>query len=420
MKQEILQDYLNQGETPAYIFDLDMLKSRVQMMKQILGKRMEICFAMKANPFLIEPLKEIADKFEVCSPGEFHICESVGIPMDKIVLSGVNKEKCDIKHVMHTYGNTGVYTIESRNHLELLDRCAKEEGIIVRALVRVTSGNQFGVDEEEIYHIVSKKNHYQNVRIEGIQCYSGTQKKKLSKIEKELKWLDGIITRLKEETGFETEVLEYGPGLYVPYFENEEEADDPALLSEFADLLEQMDFQGKITLEMGRYIAAYCGYYLTKIVDQKINHGQNYCIVDGGLNHLNYYGQAMAMKMPHHQHIPVGTLSDRTGEDKRCAEQKNESDRVDLCQEKQEEILWNICGSLCTVNDVLVKQMPLANAHIGDVLVFERVGAYSVTEGIYLFLSRRMPGVLLWSEEQGFIEVRKATESYPINTGIYK
>ena len=73
MNQEILQTYLRQEETPAYIFDLDMLKSRVQMMKTILGERAEICFAMKANPFLIGSLKDTADKFEVCSPGEFHI-----------------------------------------------------------------------------------------------------------------------------------------------------------------------------------------------------------------------------------------------------------------------------------------------------------------------------------------------------------
>lgn len=441
MKQEILQAYLREkencyrqgesiqeqkqesektGETPAYIFDLDMLKSRVCMMKDIVGRRAEICFAMKANPFLIGPLKDTADKFEVCSPGEFHICESAGIPMEKIVLSGVNKEKCDISYVMRTYGNAGVYTIESGNHLDLLEACAKEADITVRALVRVTSGNQFGVDEEEVYRIVSKRYYYPHVRIEGIQCYSGTQKKKFSKIEKELNWLDGIITRLKEEYGYETEVLEYGPGFYVPYFENEEEADDPALLGQFANALELLNFQGKITLEMGRYIAAYCGYYITRIVDQKINHGQNYCIVDGGLNHLNYYGQAMAMKMPHHQHIPARILNDGQVEWKCTTEQDLVEKTTDMNAEygetKQEKVLWNICGSLCTVNDVLVKQMPLENANIGDALVFERVGAYSVTEGIYLFLSRRMPRILFWSEKDGFVEVRKAIESYPINT----
>lgn len=51
MNQEILQTYLRQEETPAYIFDLDMLKSRVQMMKTILGERAEICFARKPIHF---------------------------------------------------------------------------------------------------------------------------------------------------------------------------------------------------------------------------------------------------------------------------------------------------------------------------------------------------------------------------------
>ena len=103
----------------------------------------------------------------------------------------------------------------------------------------------------------------------------------------------------------------------------------------------------------------------------------------------------MAMKMPHHKHIP---------------------DAPSEASDEQSEVLWNICGSLCTVNDVLVKQMPLKHAKIGDALVFERVGAYSVTEGIYLFLSRRMPRILFWSVKDGFTEARKATESYPINT----
>ena len=39
MNQEILQTYLRQEETPAYIFDLDMLKSRVQMMKTQINLR---------------------------------------------------------------------------------------------------------------------------------------------------------------------------------------------------------------------------------------------------------------------------------------------------------------------------------------------------------------------------------------------
>ena len=52
-----------------------------------------------------------------------------------------------------------------------------------------------------------------------------------------------------------------------------------------------------------------------------------------------------------------------------------------------------ICGSLCTVSDVLVKALPLEDAKSGDILEFARTGAYTVSEGIYLFLSRDMPRI---------------------------
>ena len=44
----------------------------------------------------------------------------------------------------------------------------------------------------------------------------------------------------------------------------------------------------------------------------------------------------------------------------------------------------------------------------GDLLVFDRIGAYSVTEGIYLFLSRQLPVVLTYTQKQGLSLVRDA------------
>ena len=35
---------------------------------------------------------------------------------------------------------------------------------------------------------------------------------------------------------------------------------------------------------MGRYFAAPCGYYITRIDDIKNNDGENFIIVDGGMN----------------------------------------------------------------------------------------------------------------------------------------
>ena len=69
-------------------------------------------------------------------------------------------------------------------------------------LLRVTSGNQFGLDEAEVERLVSHRENYPNIDIHGIQCYTGTQKKKIDHITKELEWLDGICDMLKEKYGF--------------------------------------------------------------------------------------------------------------------------------------------------------------------------------------------------------------------------
>ena len=47
--------------TPLYVFDIDILKDRLNTLKQKLSDRVALCYAVKANPFIIpyaEPLCE--------------------------------------------------------------------------------------------------------------------------------------------------------------------------------------------------------------------------------------------------------------------------------------------------------------------------------------------------------------------------
>ena len=380
--------------TPAYVFDLDKMKEFAEKVKRCLTGKAEICYAMKANPFLIKPMLEIVSSLEVCSPGEFRICERAGIPMEKIVLSGVYKNPDDIAYMLDTYGNRGTYTVESLQHLEVLNDTAVRHGITLSVLIRVTSGNQFGIDEAEIRKIISEREKYTGIEIEGIQFYSGTQKRNLSQMQEELKYLDTFIRELEEIGGMEIRTLEYGPGFFVPYFVKDKSMRTEELLGEFGEILDGLQFKGRIVLEMGRFLAASCGYYITSIVDMKVNKEQPYVILDGGINHLNYYGQAMAMKHPYCSQL------DFEGHEKTVGEEQH----------------WNLCGALCTVSDVIVKQFPLRNPKICDILVFERVGAYSVTEGIYLFLSRPLPKIYFWTQADGLHLVRDGIHTDILNS----
>lgn len=425
--EETCFEYIAKGylKTPAYLFRLDMLQEKVELIRRILGPEVRLVYAMKANPFLVRPMEKLVEAFEVCSPGEYRICERAGVPMERIVLSGVYKEEKEIMRAVSCDTGKGTYTAESLQQIELLQKIAAEQGQVLRVLIRITSGNQFGVDEAEVREIMQKKESYPNLHLCGLQYYSGTQKKKMQKIRREMEHLDHFIQELKGQ-GNTVEELEYGPGFYVSYFEGDEKANQEAMLQEFAEIIAGMQFQGKITLEMGRYLAAECGVYLTSIVDQKVNNGEGYCIVDGGINHFNYYGQNMAMKIPAYRQYSAGgsrKLVKITGraEKKLLGDMQNETAaaaKTDGSAEKTEVTgceKWNVCGSLCTVGDVLVRQLPLKNAQVGDILVFDNLGAYSVTEGIYLFLSRDLPQIWFWSKDSGLSLVRGIRETDDLN-----
>ncbi len=99
MKENTLKNLAVTLKTPAFIFDLDILKERIQWVTEVI-RPAKLCYAIKANPFLIGEMDAYVERYEVCSPGEFHICVKEHLPMEKIVLSGVFKEEEDVRYAM--------------------------------------------------------------------------------------------------------------------------------------------------------------------------------------------------------------------------------------------------------------------------------------------------------------------------------
>lgn len=387
MELNIIKEARDKFGSPLYIFDLDKLKEGVMMIKERV-KSAQCCYAMKANPFLIKPMNEYVDKYEVCSPGEYEICHRMGIDPKKIVVSGVNKTHESMDRIMKLSGGKGIFTIESEEHYDILSKVCAEQQTDIKVIIRLSSGNQFGVDKDMFEHIASEIADDKHLELYGLHYYSGTQKK-LSKVEKELAMLDEYAGELKANYGFELKELEYGPGLPVTYFESDKPVDEAGELDELADLLDKIVNFRHITIEMGRYIATCCGYYITSVMDVKHTDGVNYAIVDGGIHQLNYYGQSMGMKKPH-----MKLVTENNSETKP----------------------WNICGSLCTVNDVILRGIEFTDISKGDFFVFESCGAYSVTECMALFLSRELPQIVFYSDNSGFTVARKPMGTDVINS----
>lgn len=400
-------------QTPYYVFDTDEFAKRAAMIRAALdckgGRRIPLCFSIKANPFLLHRLPEGLDHVEVCSPGELEICIALGVKPESIIYSGVMKEKCDIERAV-SYG-AGILTCESIRHATLISEVMLEciqEGAYeaefaetkAHVILRLTSGNQFGMSLDDIEYIISHPDEFKGITVIGIHYYSGTQKS-LRKINKDLEKIKSALVMLKDKYSFEPQLVEYGPGLCVEYFEEDWQEKEKQSLDEAAELLREFAVEYPLGIEMGRFLAASCGKYYTQVKDLKSTGDANYAILDGGIHHLNYFGQRMAMQVP-----PIRVYGGEVSENE-------EKPGVELTQMPDAD--YTLCGSLCTVADVLVREVKLKKLELGDILEFAHCGAYSVTEAPALFLSRQLPAIYAYSKECGYECLREHIPAAEIN-----
>jgi len=124
-------------------------------------------------------------------------------------------------------------------------------------------------------------------------------------------------------------------------------------------------------LELGRFMVAEFGVYVTRVLDVKETRGKRFAILDGGMHHCfpatGNFGQVIK------KNFPVANAS-RPGE-------KTEP--------------HEIVGPLCTPIDSMARALELARAEIGDLVVFDRCGAYSYAASPLLFLSHDTPPELV-------------------------
>ena len=445
MTDESLIAIAKQYGSPTYVFDTKALRARMHAIGEIFGPKVKLCYSIKANSFLIPAaLQEVAN-LEVCSPGELEICERLQVPMDRVIYSGVNKEPWDVERAV-IHDEVGICTAESLRHVRLLEAAGAKSGKVVPVLLRLNSGAQFGMSREDLLSVIRERESYPHLELAGIHYFAGTQRKNknLHQQKDELEMLRQLFNEVREQEGFVLRKLEYGPGLPVPLFADGNYSDTLAPARELAETLRSVTEWAELTVEAGRFYAAECGYYITKVVDSKSVDDKNFCIVDGGIHHVNYLGQIMGMKEPVIRHYRGNGDPDAASEMveyKRIADnaadvlsmqgaEENEysqdaaakaaalsENAEEDCAEKEYDLQdWAICGSLCTTNDDLVRSRRMTGPQLGDLLVFENIGAYSVTEGIYLFLSRKMPRIVLYNDSSDVQLVRDFTETNPLNT----
>ena len=387
--REALERAFREVASPAYIFSAQAFAARAKMVKEAFGKNTDICYSIKANPFLLAVLPDVFSKIEVCSPGELEICKALHIDPSKIIFSGVNKSLDEVRTAMD-YG-VRILTAESHDHIKHISTAASERNVTAEVLIRLSCESQFGMDRSDVFKVIAGRSSVPGIDIKGIHYFTGTQKTRPKEIIKEVSRLTKLLDELESELGYRAERVEYGTGLAVDYFTADADEKEAARLMEISGAIRELSDRVHLTVEMGRFFAAPCGWLVNTVIDTKANDGANYAILDGGIHQMKYDGQIAGMQIPVITHIGS------------CGSVEAESEK------------WTLCGSLCTTADVIARGASFSGLKKGDRIVFHRTGAYSVYEGFSMFLSRDLPSVYMLDRNNELRLMRSRIETACFN-----
>lgn len=374
-----------QYHTPCYLLSRAKARENVTILKKCLGEKIELCYAVKANPWLAELLKDIVDRLDICTEGELQFCLERGAASQKLLYEGPYKKDTTLSKAMNLgIGRISIDSMSQWKHIySLVDE--KRDGQI-SVLLRLNCGNQFGMEESEIVEIL--KSPQKRIHIAGLHYYGGTQKQYLAKVKEELDFLEKQILRIEDDSSRRIDELEFGAGSGVPYFESDSTRDCQEVLCAQIEFVQKMSRRYHVIFEAGRCIGASAGAFLTKVVGRKEINGLPHIFVDGGTNQINYYGWMSGQRTPK---MKVFTHKLSTGTDRQAV----------------------ICGCLCASADIFARKKTIQNPlSPGDYMMFRNVGAY-VTECSLGFLFLDFPPILMYNEKQNVWEIiRRRVPSY--------
>ena len=237
--------------TPTFVFDTDALQARVRAIQAIWGREIDLCYSIKANPFLLPAMMQVTARLEVCSPGELSLCESLHAADARVIYSGVNKTPVDIARAVAD--GVGTCTAESLMQVRYLQDAARKAAKRLPVVLRLNAGSQFGMSKEDLFTALAHRRETPDLEFIGIHYFVGTQRKKLVNQQKELAMLRELYAEIEQTFGLRLPELEYGPGLAVPYFDGDDFTDTLSPAKDLAPALREVSSWVHLTVEMAAF-----------------------------------------------------------------------------------------------------------------------------------------------------------------------
>jgi diaminopimelate decarboxylase len=359
-----LSDLAKEHGTPLFVYSKGaMLAALAAYQRGFAGHKVQICYAMKANPALgvIQVFADAGCGFDIVSGGDMDRVLAAGGRAEKIIFSGVGKTRSEMQRALSA--GIGCFNVESEAELEVLSEVALSMGLTAPVSIRVNpnvdpkthpyistglKGSKFGVAHERVVQTYQRAAQLAGIRVVGIDCHIGSQ---ITEVAPYLDAVDRMLDLVEtiEAAGIPLHHIDFGGGLGINY-----NGDTPPSADDlWQKMLAKLDARGfgkrQLMIEPGRSLVGNAGVCLTEVLYLKPGEQKNFCIIDAAMNDL----PRPAMYQAFHQIVPLNPRPDAPD-------------------------TYDVVGPICESGDWLGHDRALA-VQPGDLLAVLSAGAYCMS-----------------------------------------
>jgi diaminopimelate decarboxylase len=390
-----LEDVARKFGTPAYVYSASSIRAQYEKLNRAMektlpaGKQPLLCYACKANSnvAILSLIRSLGAGLEIVSEGELVRGMKAGFSPEKIVSTGVGKQRSEIEACLAA--GIHQFNVESLPELERINQVAGERGVKAPVVFRlnpdvkggghskISTGqkhDKFGLSAKDVTEGYKMAKGMDNVTALGLSMHIGSQVFTVESFKKAFDKFPALVKDLRAQ-GFTVSRLDIGGGFPIQY--NEEKLLDlDAYATWVRDII--LPLEAEIIMEPGRYLVGNAGVLLSEVLYIKENAERSFLVLDAAMNDLI----RPTLYEAYHGIEPV--------------KNRNAAKKV-----------YDVCGPVCESSDFFAKDREIPTMKQGDLAVIRSAGAYGAAMGSNYNTRPLLPEILVDGDKIELIRKRQ-------------
>ncbi|MFP4415854.1 MAG: type III PLP-dependent enzyme [Chitinispirillaceae bacterium] len=341
------ENLVAQHGTPTLFISLNRIRENYRSLNAALPG-VDLYYALKSNPLspIVSALSEEGSFFDVCTNGEIDVLKGCEIDPSRVIHTHPIKKDHEIRYALDK--GIQLFVVDNECELEKLLPYKDRAQILVRMSIQnpgtmVNLSYKFGVSPQKTAALIQNAQSM-GMTVKGISFHAGSQNENNLKYIEALEYCRDICRHIAIH-GVPLEIIDIGGGFPISYLHGVEP------LSRFCqpinEYLERFFAGYKIIAEPGRVISGPAATLATRVVGKSLRDDVWWYYIDDGVYNT------FSGKIFDHTTYPFSVPREGT------------------------RFASVIAGPTCDSIDVLYEGITLPALEVGDILLFDSMGAYT-------------------------------------------